>query len=487
MKTPAVLGVVLLGVSACQDATSPRGVATRPPNLPAVTASRGALAGDYIVTFRADESDPDGQARALVAAHGGAVTHVYRAALKGFAVSGLPDAAVQALSRHPRVAAIEPDGIISIVESGTQTGATWGLDRIDQRTRPLNGTYGWDGDGTGVTVYILDTGIRASHNEFGGRVSGGFTAIGDGNGTNDCHGHGTHVAGTVGGATYGVAKAVSLVPVRVLGCGGSGPTSGVIAGVDWVRQNKVANSVANMSLGGSASTALNSAVANAVGAGVTFAVAAGNENTDACTRSPAGTPAAITVGSTTSSDSRSSFSNWGTCVDINAPGSSITSAYILSNSSTATMSGTSMASPHVAGAAAIYLSLNSGASPAAVTSALTGAATPNVISNLGSTGTPNLLLYTHFAAGPAPDPEPDPDPVVAITGKVCTGFSCTFTATSGFSSYSWTFGDGDSATTTDNTATNTYPSKGTYSVTVSAGGNTSAPITVSCNPKRGCK
>ena len=482
MKKPAILGVVLFGVAACQDATSPHSTATLPTG---VNAAAARADGDYIVTLRADETDSEGQARALVAAHGGSLRHVYRTALKGFAVAGLPDAAVEALSRNPRVVAIERDAIVSVTGSGSQSGATWGLDRIDQRDRPVNGIYEWDADGAGVTAYILDTGIMTSHSQFTGRTAAGFTAIADGNGTNDCHGHGTHVAGTVGGTTHGVAKQVTLVPVRVLGCGGSGSTSGVIAGIDWVAAHHTSgDAVANMSLGGSVSSALDAAVANAVADGISFSVAAGNENSDACTRSPAREPSAITVGSTTSSDAKSSFSNWGSCVDINAPGSSITSAYITGG--TATMSGTSMASPHVAGAAAIYLSANPGSSPAAVTNAIKGSASTGKLTGLVG-ATPNLLLYTHFgASNPDPDPDPDPDPPASVSiVKTCTNFSCTFNATDGFTSYNWTFGDGASGN--GDTVTHGYPEKGgSYTVVVTVP-NGSATTTVSCNPKRGCK
>ena len=484
MKKPVVLGLLLVAVSACQDATSPRPVASIPSG-PAAAAA--AAANDYIVTFRDDEADPNGSARGLVASHGGSVKFVYRKAIKGFAVAGLPDAAVEALRRNPRIAAIERDGIISVAEAGVQTGATWGIDRIDQRSRPLDGTYVYGADGSGVTAYIIDTGILTSHNEFGGRAKDGFSAINDGRGSSDCHGHGTHVAGTVGGSTYGVAQGVALVAVRVLGCQGSGTTSGVIAGVDWVTQNHAANAVANMSLGGSFSSALNNAVATSVAAGVTYAVAAGNENTDACDRSPASTLTAITVASTTSSDAKSSFSNWGTCVDINAPGSSITSAYFTSNTATATMSGTSMASPHVAGAAALYLSANQGASPSTIGSALVTNATNNVIGGLPA-DTPNKLLFVGFiGGGGSTPPDDDPLPPVSVSfSSNCTNFSCTFVATPGFVSYTWNFGDGSGAGS-GNPENHTYASKGgNYTVTLTVPGG-SAVGTVSCNPKKGCR
>ena len=485
MKTPVVLGMLLVGASACQDATSPRPVASTPSGPAAATA---ASANDYIVTFRDDEQDPPGLARALVAAHGGSLTFVYRAAIKGFAVMGLSDAGVEALKRNPRIAAIERDGIISVDGSGEQLGATWGIDRIDQANPPLDGKYVYAADGADVTAYIIDTGILTTHTEFGGRATEGFTAINDGGGATDCHGHGTHVAGTVGGSTYGVAQAVNLVAVRVLGCNGSGLTSGVIAGVDWVRQYHAPKSVANMSLGGGFSSALNSAVTNAVAAGVTFAVAAGNENSDACFRSPASAANVLTVGSTTSSDAKSSFSNWGTCVEINAPGSSITSAYITSETATATMSGTSMASPHVAGAAAAYLSANASATPAQIASALVNNATDNVLTGLTS-DTPNKLLYVGFIGGgttPPPGGDPPPPPVsVSFTVSCSGGFDCTFDATNGFASYTWNFGDGQSGS--GDGAIHSYPVKGgSYTVTLTVPG-ASAVKTVSCNPKRGCR
>src|SRR5262249_51466616 len=236
----------------------------------------------------------------------------------------------------------------------TQSNATWGIDRIDQRNLPLSGTYTYNFTGAGVHAYIIDTGIRATHQNFGGRVSSqGFTAINDGNGTNDCNGHGTHVSGTVGSSTYGVAKGVTLHAVRVLSCSGSGSTSGVIAGVDWVTQNRILPAVANMSLGGGVSTALDTAVNNSINSGVTYAIAAGDTNP--CTLSPARVAAALTVGATTMTDARSSFSNFGTCVDLFAPGSSITSTWNTSDTATNTISGTSMATPHVTGVAALYL------------------------------------------------------------------------------------------------------------------------------------
>lgn len=356
----------------------------------------------YVVVLEKGVSRADARnARARAEAHGAQVTHTYRAALDGFAAR-LPDRALRGLRNNPRVSFIEADGVVRA--SDVQSPATWGIDRIDQRALPLSNSYTFTDSGAGVKAYIIDTGIRRTHSELSGRATSGYTSISDGRGTDDCNGHGTHVAGTVGGETYGVAQDVSLVAVRVLDCQGSGTNSGVIAGVDWVTSNHVAGSpaVANMSLGGGASSAVDTAVANSINDGVTYAVAAGNDNVDACGGSPSRVADALTVGSTTSSDARSSFSNWGSCLDLFAPGSSITSAWHTGDSATNTISGTSMATPHVAGAAALYLDANPSASPATVRSAITGGATSGVVTD--PRGSVNRLLHTGTDGQPAPQP-----------------------------------------------------------------------------------
>jgi subtilisin family serine protease len=373
--------------------------ASEAPLLVPQSAER-VVPDQYIVVFKAGTPRPRLLAGAVVGAQRGTLLAVYESALQGFAARLSPEA-VKALQAHPSVAFIEVDQYVSLTD--TQPNATWGLDRIDQRDRPLNGTYVYNRTGSGVNAYIIDTGIRRTHTDFGGRVMTGFDAVTPGGSANDCNGHGTHVAGTVGGTVYGVAKAVSLYPVRVLNCQGSGTNAQVISGIDWVTANHVKPAVANMSLGGSASNAIDTAVRNSINAGVTYVVAAGNSNRNACNFSPARVPEAITVGATTSSDTRSSFSNFGSCLDIFAPGSDITSAWHTSNTATNTISGTSMASPHVAGVAALYLQGNANATPPAVTSAITGGASANKLSGIG-TGSPNLLLYSLVENGEPPPP-----------------------------------------------------------------------------------
>ena len=389
----ALLATSALTLAACQASDEIAAPSTDASFAATPAAASQRIPNRYIVVLRNDARDVPGLARGLAAAHGGSVGHVYEAALKGFSITLGSETAANAIARNPNVAFVEPDQ--EMTASIVQSGATWGLDRIDQRLLPLSTTFTYTATASNVTAYIVDTGILPGHTEFGARASTGYDAITPTAPKADCNGHGTHVAGTVGGNTYGVAKGVALVGVRVLDCNGSGSNAGVIAGVNWVAANAKKPAVANMSLGGGASTALDAAVNGAINAGVTFVVAAGNSNRNACNYSPARVANAITVGATTSTDARASYSNFGSCLDIFAPGSSITSAWYTSTTALSTISGTSMASPHVAGVAALYLATNTAATPATVRNALVNNATTNRVTSAGSQS-PNRLLFTAY-------------------------------------------------------------------------------------------
>ncbi|MEU5787270.1 S8 family peptidase [Micromonospora purpureochromogenes] len=397
---PVPRAIRALAVTAAAAALS---VAASTPALAAPTgevrgaSAPGAISGSYLVVLRTDAvgaantlaartAVPD-RAATLAKRYGGSVADVYSAALTGFSAK-LSAGQARRLAADPAVAYVEQDRVVTV--QGTQANPPWGLDRIDQRSLPLNASYTYPNTASNVRAYIIDTGIRTTHTDFGGRASWGTNTV-DSNNT-DCNGHGTHVAGTVGGNRYGVAKAVRLIAVKVLNCAGSGSTTGVVSGINWVTANAVKPAVANMSLGGGASSSIDNAVTNSVNSGVTYAVAAGNSSANACSYSPARAAAAITVGATTSSDARASYSNYGSCVDIFAPGSSILSAWRTSDTASNTISGTSMASPHVAGAAALVLSANPAYTPAQVASYLTTNATTGRVTNPG-TGSPNRLLF----------------------------------------------------------------------------------------------
>jgi subtilisin family serine protease len=359
--------------------------------------SPNRIEGRYMVVLNDSAgSNPDvdvvNEASVLEAEYRGKIDKVYSRAIKGYAAEMTEDEAIR-LSDDPRVKYVEEDSIVTI--SGSQASATWGIDRVDQRGLPLNLTYTYGATGAGVNAYIIDTGIRASHSDFGGRASIAFDSVGDGRNGVDCNGHGTHVAGTVGGNTFGVAKGVRINAVRVLNCSGSGSLTGVVAGMDWVAANAIRPAVVNMSLGANATDTLDSAVSNLTASGVTVVVAAGNAAMDACGFSPARAASAITVGATDEFDNRASFSNIGSCLDVFAPGFDITSAWIGGDYASNTISGTSMASPHVAGIAALFLEQNPTALPSSVSDVLTRAATPGAVSSAG-TNSPNLLAYSYL-------------------------------------------------------------------------------------------
>jgi subtilisin family serine protease len=376
-KTVVAVGATL-ALAACSDQSPVAGRA--PEAAPLLSAGAGAIEGSYVVVLN-EGADP----RSVAAVAGVEPNFVYTAAVNGFAAT-LNAGQLNALQHNPNVAYVEQDQ--EYEAAATQSPVTWGLDRIDQRYLPLSNSYTYNTTASTVYAYIIDTGIYTSHTQFGGRATNVYDALG-GNGQ-DCNGHGTHVAGTVGSSTYGVAKAVRLRGLRVLNCSGSGSTSGIIAAIDWVRVNRTNPAVANLSLGGGYSSTLNTAINNLANSGVFVAVAAGNENQNACNVSPASAASATTVAASTSSDAKASYSNYGSCVDLYAPGSSITSTWL--NGGTNTISGTSMASPHVAGVAALYKATYGNASTSTIDSWIKSNATANVITGNPS-GTPNRLLY----------------------------------------------------------------------------------------------
>ncbi|MET7909294.1 S8 family peptidase [Streptomyces avermitilis] len=351
-----------------------------------------AIKGSYIVTLKKGTAfkAASSKGKGLINEYGGTVKKTFGAALNGY-TAALSATEARRLAADPAVATVEQNQTVHLTDT-TQSSAPWGLDRIDQTALPLSGTYTYpDTAGSGVTAYVIDTGVRITHTQISGRASYGYDAVDGDTTASDGNGHGTHVATTIAGSTYGVAKKAKVVAVRVLDNAGSGTTAGVIAGIDWVTDNHSGPSVANLSLGGGASTSLDTAVSNSIASGVTYAVAAGNSSANASSYSPARVAAAITVGATTSTDAKAGYSNYGSVLDIFAPGSSITAGWNTSDTATNTISGTSMATPHVAGAAAVYLAGHTSATPAQVASALTGGATTGKVTSAG-TGSPNRLL-----------------------------------------------------------------------------------------------
>lgn len=492
-KQFAVLAAAGVVLAACSDPITPSSPARLAPVIDVSGNIQTQVVQDeYIVVLR---TPPAGRAALLAELQGMQgiaavqVLEVYGTALNGFAVKASPPA-LTALRANRNIEFVEPNGVARAIAS--QTPATWGIDRIDQRSFPLNNTYTYPTGGVPVHVYIIDTGIRMTHTQFTGRIGAAFDAVGGQSPPgNDCDGHGTHVAGSVGGTTYGVNKTAVLHAIRVLDCSGSGTWTQVISGINHVAANFIAPAVANMSIGGGGSTAVDNATNNLVAAGVVTAVAAGNSNANACTQSPARAASAITVGATgnypsgSPSDARSSFSNFGPCLDIFAPGSGIVSAYNASNTATATMSGTSMASPHVAGAAALYRSFNPTHTATQVANALITNATLNVVGNPG-TGSPNRLLYMGFISGGT-----NQNPIASFTYNCVArvpppGFDCMFNGSGSSdpdgSVTAWTWTPAGKPTKTGVTTSYVYPSAGNYSVTLTvtdnAGGTGSQTQTI---------
>ena len=426
------------------------------------SADQDESEGSYLVVMRS--SDDLDEEEAEISRSGGRTEKRFSRAINALSVK-VKHSEAGRIRNNPKVLFVELDQPMYALDTQSPS-PSWGLDRIDQRALPLNSTFTASAKGAGVNAYIVDTGISSTHVDFTGRMSTGFSSIVDGNGTNDCNGHGTHVAGTTAGTTYGIAKSATLIPVRVLDCIGSGTTSGVIAGLDWIVGHHTAGTpaVANMSLGGGASAALDAAVQNVINDGVVMAVAAGNDGLNACNYSPARAANAITVGSTTTADARSTFSNTGTCVDIFAPGSSITSAWIGNTTAISTISGTSMAAPHVAGVAAVLIGRFPTSTPAQIATMLRTSATPNVVTSAG-TGSPNYLLYLDPVGGPIVAPPP-PTPVapsaptgIAITtgsGQISVRFTAGSAGTSPITSYKYSV-DGGTNWATRQTGTTASP------------------------------
>jgi aqualysin 1 len=469
-----VLGA--LAVSACQDVAGPEAPLAGPEGPPPRAVQADTIPGQYIVLLKSSVADVEAATRDLMWNRRSAIAQTYQYAVKGFAAK-LSKAQADSLSRNPKVELVQPDLRVRGEGVTVQSNpSSWGIDRVDERDYPLDSRYSYGASGSGVNVYVIDGGVRVSHSEFGGRAHFAFDALG-GSGT-DCRGHGTHIAGTIAGATYGIAKKANIYSVKVLDCEGNSELSKIIAGVDWVTGHRKLPAVANMSLGSVGNSIFDAAVQASINSGVTYVASAGNDDTDACKQSPARVSQVLTVGATKQNDYRASWSNFGSCVDIFAPGDLITSAFYTSDGATRVMSGTSMASPHVAGVAALYLSAHPSATPSQVRSAIVGNATTGHVHD--AAGTANRIVYSGFISGtstsePASS-EPPPteeqslssssDPTASFTyscdGRTCTFNSSASTAPNGLLSRTWRFGDGAEAG--GEKVLKTYASSGTYTV-----------------------